>query len=296
MVNQILISGASGLLGGALIAGLSESNDVLGLFFKNKIKYKRAKLCQCDITNKNELLQVLLNESFSPEVIIHCAAITDVDFCENNNQVCLETNVTGTKNLVEIALEKKSKFIYISSAAVYGDGNGDYRESDQLNPTNYYAKTKIESENIVRKLLEDYVIIRTDIIGRSKFQTRKKSLVDWILKEAQNNNEIKLFNDVFFNPISVDTLTRIIELMINKEAKGVFNLGSIGKISKLDMGRHVINSIKPDKKIIPISFDSLNFAAKRQKNSTLNVEKVQNELEFKLPQIQDELETIIKNI
>ena len=98
----------------------------------------------------------------NPDIVIHTAALTNVDLCETNNVLANLINVQGTKNIVDGCMKIQSKIIFISTSYVF-DGNSDqYFEEDLPNPTSYYGITKYESEKIIQNSNLDFLILRTD--------------------------------------------------------------------------------------------------------------------------------------
>lgn len=151
-MSKIFITGGHGILGRELVKRFSISNTV---FSPNSI--------ECDITDYKQVLN-LVNE-FNPDLIIHAAAYVDTFGCENNINKAIDVNIIGTINLVKSILEKKCKFVYISSEYVFGGYKGNYTIDDRLDPKNVYGKTKATSEYIV-SILPDYQIIRSPFIRK----------------------------------------------------------------------------------------------------------------------------------
>ena len=147
----ILITGGSGSLGSELQNILPES-----------LSPTREDL---DITNKKQVLNYFKNHSI--DLIIHTAAITSIRLCEENKQLAWDTNVQGTRNLVDCVLQSKSnvKFIYVSTACVFDGHSGMYNEDDIPNPENFYALTKLLGEREISKL-SDFLIIRTNFVSK----------------------------------------------------------------------------------------------------------------------------------
>lgn len=196
--NKILIIGASGTLGKAI-----KKNN----FFKNALTPNKKKL---NITYKEEIKKYLKKKNF--QIIINCAAISKVKQCEDNPKIAKEVNILGVKKLVKCIKdsEKKNKskalLIHLSSDAVYPPHRGNNKENSSLAPYNFYGKTKLESEKIVKKL-NNYIIIRTRFFDKNNIK----------FKDAAT--------DIFSSMIEKKELVKNIIFLINSGYKGVINIG-----------------------------------------------------------------------
>ena len=195
--NKILIIGASGTLGSAL-----KKNN----YFKKAEKPSKNKL---NIIYKKNI-KYFLNKEF--QIIINCAAISKVRVCENNQKLANKVNVFGVRNLVNeiIDYEKKTKksilLIHLSSDAVYPQNRGNNKESSSLSPYNFYGKTKLKSERIVKKL-KKFIVIRTRFFDKKKIR----------FKDAAT--------DIFSSMIEVEKLVKNIIFLIKNKFNGVINVG-----------------------------------------------------------------------
>ena len=151
---SVLITGGSGILG-------TELKKV----FPNAITPTHKEL---DICDKNSVFDFFKKEDI--ELVIHAAAATKIRFCEENKNLAMNTNVKGTKNLVDaiIELKKNARFIYISTACVFDGHSGMYKESSIPYPENFYALTKLLGEYEVKKI-KNHLIVRTNFVSKQKW-------------------------------------------------------------------------------------------------------------------------------
>ena len=192
MKKKILITGSSGQLGSALQSSLSVNFDILST---SKIKsdslsyLKNNKIL--DITNRNNVSYIL--NYFSPDIIINCAAFTNVDMSESNKKNAHNVNVLGLENLIKYS-DKNIYIIQISSDYVFNGNLGPYKEDDLTYPVNYYGKTKLEAENILRGSNCRWTIFRPNVIYSYNLKC-KDNFFTWIYRSLLNKNHKQSFSD-----------------------------------------------------------------------------------------------------
>jgi dTDP-4-dehydrorhamnose reductase len=239
-MTQVIITGASGLLGSELVGKFREKNhDVLAIFNQNpdRINLDVDKV-QCDISSRRSVM-ALGNKIKPTALIIHCAAITDVDKCEKEKSLCRAVNIRGTKNVCDLASKMGSQLIYISTASVFDGKKGNYSESDKTNPTNYYNFSKIEGERYTLGYKRG-VVIRTTPLGLHPASRKPASFLEWLVSSFKNNLNVNLFTDVKINPLSASTVAQLITSVPSLMRKGVIHLGSQDVVSKADVGLGVV--------------------------------------------------------
>jgi len=268
---KIGVTGASGMLGSAIITHLSKSYSVLATSRSKGISGKNIEWDCFDLRNI-ELLSAWL-DSTKPDVVIHCAAIVNVDFCEEDADLATALHFKTTKMIANYLDYNNGRLIYISTDSVFdGKKQGAYTESDPVNPINFYAKTKLMGERCVQKMT-DGLILRTNIIGWTK--EGKTSFAEWVLKGLINNEPLGLFYDVYFSPLTVYDLSIIVEEIIKNPIFGLYHCGSSDCISKYEFGIMMAKIFQlSSESISKVSVDEMNFKANRSKNMTLNSGKL----------------------
>ena len=156
MENKILLLGATGKLGVHLV------NQINHL----KINLLTPTHKECPIENYNTLYNTIKNEK--PNIIIHAAGYVNTEGCENDKQLCLDSNVLGTFNIAKICRLLNIKLVFISSEYVFGGDEDEYTISSKVNPKNTYGISKACGEFIV-KTLDNYLVIRAPFIRDKKF-------------------------------------------------------------------------------------------------------------------------------
>lgn len=281
---NIAITGASGMLGTALIDKLSNLFLIFATareqgLVKNNVSWK------CfDLTNLTKLENWLVK--IQPDVVIHCAAMVNVDECEFNEDLAYQLHVKTTEVIVDFLTINNGQLIYISTDSVFdGLSNKSYSEKDQTNPLNVYSKTKLLGEYPALSLKKG-VVLRTNIIGWS--MKEKISFSEWILFNLIQKKRIKLFNDVYISPVHVSELSEVIIQVIEKQAFGIYNVSSQNALSKYEFGLLMAETFESSSKYFDeISIEELGLKAKRPKNIALSNKKITQLLGYDLPHVID---------
>ena len=262
---KILVVGVNGMLGNSIARAFP--GEVKGTYNSIFIEsnFNDVKL---DITNNEEVLSVV--KSVSPDIVFNCAAMTNVDSCEENRHAAEKIHVDGTRHLSEACSRVGAKFVHISTDFVFDGKNGNYSESDRAVPINIYGKTKLAGEGV---LGEDDLLIRTCIFGINV--ENKKSMVEWIVHELENGRPINVFNDSFFTPIYTGHLANIMLEMCRKEMKGLYHVASAERIDKYAFALAVADIFGLDKNLIsPSSIKDFHRKAPRPVDTSLRCSKV----------------------
>ncbi len=282
---KILFIGASGLMGSYLLPILKSNNyNIVTLGRSGENDYI------CDILDVDSLVEIL--DFLKPEIILNLAALTDVDECESNPDKSFQINVQAINNMVDWIISSRSNthLIQVSTDHVY-DGLGPHSES---NPTitNYYAFSKYTAELSAMRVPS--TIIRTNFFGKSTCPGRE-SFTDWIVSRIKSEEHFSLFNDVFFSPLSMQTLSEMLCLVIEKKPSGIYNLGSKSGMSKSDFAvlfakKLNLNFINAD----IVSIDKTSFMKTyRPRDMRMNVDKFEEYLDVELPNLEDEVDKVL---
>lgn len=287
----ILITGASGMLGKAIIFENNKFNHVLyGTYLSSKINLDGVTFLKTDISNRDEFLQTV--KDIYPDVVIHTASLTNVDLCEKDKELAYKVNVAGTKNVVEFARKKSAKLIYISTDFVFDGNTGNYSESDMPNPVNYYGFTKLKGEEIALDYWNS-LVIRTSIFGLNP--SGSKPGIEMVIENMRNGNKVFAPIDSFYTPVSVNSLARAIYYLVGLSAVGLYHFGSTRKISRFEFLQILCAKFKiPINVIIPISFKEYMEGkfAKRPRDVSLKSLKVVKDHQIDLPDIEEDIEEI----
>ncbi len=283
-MKKVLVTGGTGLLGASLVPFLRESGyNIIVHGRSNRVD------CQADFTFL-DIAQKHLNK-IDPDVIINLIGLTNVDFCEEQPNEAYLTNVRTVENIIFWIKQKKTNchLIHISTDHVY-DGVGPNKESE-VSLKNSYAFSKYAGELVANSVSS--TILRTNFFGCSHCHKRN-SLTDWIYQSLSSNRSILVFDDVMFSPLSMQTLSEMIDLIIRKLPIGLFNLGSNEGMSKADFAFLFSKELGlPSDTMIRTKSDEVEFLKTyRPKDMRMDLSKIENVIGIKLPFLRDEIKKV----
>lgn len=222
---------------------------MVGSYIDFGIKTDRKDL---DITDLEQVMKIV--RLHKPQAIIHLAAETDVDLCDRDPRHAYKVNSVGTYNIARAAKDVGAKLVYVSTAGVFdGEKDGPYAEMDMPNPKNFYGKSKHQGELIVRAMLDDYIIARACWMFGGGLRQDKK-FVSKIIKQL-DKEEIKAVDDAYGSPTFGKDLVEALKRLLKENAIGIFHLSNEGACSRYEVAKFIIETLKPNVKLIPVGLD-----------------------------------------
>jgi dTDP-4-dehydrorhamnose reductase len=273
-MGNIIITGASGLLGQYLCQHFSTRYHVIGFYNTSYVDAPNVEFAQVDLTDAFATEKII--KTYQPNFVIHTAGCTSVEECENNPKLAHLLNVQCTKNICDALNGLETKFIHISTDHLFSGEERNYTETHPLSPLNVYAQTKYLAELEALKLKKS-VSIRTNFYGGHT--EKKQSFSSWIFDELSKNHTIKMFDDVFFTPISIFSLAKNIELLMNSHLKGIYNLAGNERLSKYEFSLKLAKIFGLNSNlIIQSKIQQLHLKAKRPSDMSLSIAKIVKDL------------------
>lgn len=279
--QRLLITGGSGLLGSNIVRLTAKDFEVSATYNSHPYRTSGCQLLLLDIRDKQQVIAIF--KEIKPDLVIHTAALIDVDYCQDHAEEAWMTNVEGTENVALASKEVGAKIIHTSTDSVFNGRKGMYVEEDVPDPLNVYARTKLEAEEKVQRWLPDGIILRTAFYGWSPGGSRSMSLAEWVISKLRNGERVLGFTDVFFSPIFVDNLIEAMIEVYRKKLSGVYHVAGSERCSKYAFGREIAQAFGLDKNLIqPSSVAEVGLKAPRPKDISLNVAKISGVIDTRL--------------
>ncbi|MFA6321570.1 MAG: dTDP-4-dehydrorhamnose reductase [Candidatus Omnitrophota bacterium] len=275
---KVLIIGSSGMLGVDLCKELGGKYELYGIDSRTSAICDLAqKFIKCDITDAKFVSEAVLK--VKPRVVIHTAALTDVDGCERDKEKAYLVNCIGTKNVAAACKDAGAALIYISTDFVFdGKKKQPYNETDETNPLNVYAESKLRGEDAVRETLKDHFILRTSWL----YGKHGKNFVDTIITKAGTEKELKVVDDQVGSPTYTGDLAKAIHKLLDKavlshgpevRGQGTYHVSNSGSVSWYGYAGEILKLMGSGTKIVPITSQELGRPANRPAMSVMDGSK-----------------------
>ncbi len=263
---RILLTGKSGMLGQEIEEEFSKPirQSEYSLY-----SFPRLEL---DITNKTSVEDAFLE--IKPDIVINCAAYTNVDLSEIHKEEARKVNALGVATLAESCKKHQATLVHFSTDYVF-DGNDTkgYAEDAPKHPLNEYGLSKSLGEDAIICTLDSYYIVRTSWL----FGNGGKNFIDTMRKKS-SEKETKVVNDQFGSPTYAHDLAQAIPNLIKNYPFGIYHLTNFGSCSWFDLARKTFSILHSDTNVLPITSEQFKSAAKRPKCSILLSTKFKRQL------------------
>ncbi len=259
--KKILITGSNGLLGQKLVYLLANHSDIILIATargKNRLPFTEGYDYQeMDITNPEQVSEVI--EKVKPNAIIHTAAMTNVDQCEFEKDLCWAMNVKAVEYLTEACEKQDIYFCHLSTDFVFDGAAGPYSEEAQPSPVSYYGWTKYAAEEVVKRSKCRWSIARTVLVYGIVSDMSRSNIILWVKKSLEEGKNIKVVTDQFRTPTLAEDLAKGCWLMTEKEAEGIFHISGKDFLTPYEMAIKTADFFHLDKSLISEA-DSSNFS------------------------------------
>ena len=271
MAQRLLITGASGFLGGMICKNaFLYPGEKYAILHQNSLDIPKIKVVQCDISNPERLREIF--ENISPSVVIHAAALAQTGICEQNQDLSYALNVKASMYIANLCQEFSAKLLFTSTDHVFAGDKAPYCETDLTNPVNIYGKHKVEAENYIRKNCSQAIICRLPLMYGVAFPP--KGLLYSMLESMKQGKILRLFSDEFRTPASNECIAKEIFCLIEKNFIGTIHLGGHKRISRYELGCKIAEIFGyPKKLLISCLQKDVNLSCPRPKDVSLDNSK-----------------------
>ena len=259
-IKKILLTGSNGLLGQKLVSLLVQHTDIQLIATSrgaNRMDFTEGyEYQEMDITNAEQVAEVI--EKVRPDAIIHTAAMTNVDQCEGEKDLCWEINVKAVEYLVE-ACEKHQIFLcHLSTDFVFDGKSGPYGEEDSPSPISFYGWSKYAAEEVVKRSKCSWSIVRTVLVYGITNDMSRSNIILWVKNSLEQHKPIKVVTDQFRTPTLAEDLAMGCYLVVNQKVEGIFHISGEDFLTPYEMAIKTADFFGLDKSLIS-KVDANNF-------------------------------------
>ncbi len=276
---RVLVTGSNGLLGSKLLAAMRARPDLVALAASRDPSPAESladvPYYPLDVTDGAAVAGVLRDAR--PDVVIHAAAMTDVDGCELKPDEAWAVNVVGTQHVVEACNRLGASIVHLSSEYVFDGRAGPYAETDRPNPLSVYGRSKLASEQAVASCRGRWAVARTTVVfGYSP--AARRNFVLWLLERLAHGDPVRIVADQVGSPTLADSLAEMVLALATRGGHGVYHTVGASRLSRYDFSCQVAEVFGYDPRLIqPISTPELNQPAPRPLRAGLTTERFQRE-------------------
>lgn len=286
-MSHFLVTGASGLLGlNFSLAVDGKKHQVTGVANTLPMAWATFKNVQAELTVPG-VFERLLDEH-RPDVVLHCAALANIDACEADPGLAKRLNSELPGEIAASCRQRDITLIHISTDAVFDGIKGNYSEEDEPNPVSVYARTKLDGEKAVLDANDNALVARVNFYGWSAAGNR--SLAELFVKTLAAGQTMKGFTDVIFCPMNIMDLSDLLVETTNSGLHGLYHLVGAEPMSKYEFGVHIARQFGFDPALIePVFVEQAGLKAARSPNLSLSTKKITAALGHELPDFKEGL-------
>ncbi len=285
MTKKVLITGANGLLGQKLVQKLIDNPDykviATGIGKSRLAKSWEGKYTwdEMDITDENAIHSIF--DKVKPDTVIHTAAMTQVDDCENDHENCIRLNVDAVRNLISASKKHKTHLIHLSTDFIFDGEAGPYSEEAEANPVNFYGESKLQAEKLLFESEIDYSIARTVLVYGIALDMSRSNIILWVKDSLEKRKKIQVVNDQWRTPTLAEDLADGCILIMEKKKLGIYNISGKDFLTPYQMACLTADYFQLDKSLIT-EVDSTIFTqpAKRPPRTGFQLNKAIDELGY----------------
>lgn len=274
---KILITGGTGLLGKALAGSINAKYEIIATFIGNyeipdtkQIRYRKL-----DVRDGEGYLHLF--KDFRPEVAIHTAGVNSPDYAQKNSDEAHEINVGGTQNILKAAEACGSKFIYISSNAIYDGEHAPYPEEAEPDPVNRYGQLKLEGEMIARKANVPWAIVRPILMYGWNYAFERPNVLTIGISKLRKTEKFYVYDNVYYNPLYYYSCAEAIWAIIEKNKFEIFNVGGKDRLSIYAFMREAAKVFALDEGLLmPVQQGFFKELVKRPRDTSYATSKMEN--------------------
>ncbi len=286
-MKRMLITGGSGFIGGNLALRARSSWDVAATYRATRPDLDAVDWIEMDLTDEKSVRNAVTNSR--PDVIVHLAAMSDIERCETEQDLCADVNVQGSIRLADAALDAGARLILVSTDNVFDGERGSYSEDDAPNPVNFYGRSKVMAEEAVRARSEQNLVVRIPVVLGFPALTGASSFLSSIVKLAREDKKVWFITSEVRSPIDVTVLCDVFLELAEDGHEGLIHVGGTEALDRGLMGERILERLGKPREL-GLYLHSRDGGAKRPRDVSLDVTKAMSTLSNEFPNFSTSLD------
>jgi len=292
-VAEVLITGASGLVGSRLVVRMRERHSVHGTYHAHRpdfLGHPDGRMHRVDVRETAAL--VALADRLRPEVVIHCAANTNVDACESIPEEARRANVAPVAALAAWVARRGARLVLMSTDYVFDGTDPPYEVDRKPNPLCVYSQTKAEAEACL-KGVPGALVARSTVIYGADFGHMKRNFATWLIEELENARRVRVVEDQWSTPTMSQMIAEFVDRAVERRLEGVVHAVASECLSRFAFAHRIAARFKLDPSLIsPIRTAELRQPARRPTRPCLSMERSEAALGLKAWTISESLDRL----
>ncbi len=293
-MKRILITGASGFLGSHLALSLKNAYEVRGTFARRPVDLPGCPMERLDFTSGSSGLSALI-ERFRPDVVIHAAALIDIDLCEREPVAARRINEDAVRQVASAAAAARARLVYFSTDMVFDGRKGMYAEDDEPSPLTVYGRTKLAGERLALGLCPGSVVARLSLMYGTG-SAEHGSFLGWMRARLEKGEALSLFTDQYRTPLYVRDVCRAVERILRAPGiRGLYHLAGPDRMNRFDFGRKTAEVFGfPERLLRPVLMEEMPGLIPRPKDNSMDNRKAVRDLGIRFAGAVDGLRAVAR--
>jgi dTDP-4-dehydrorhamnose reductase len=295
---KILVTGSNGLLGQKLTVLLQQQKDVsltATARGTSHLDIIHGQFISLDVTDRTSVDHVF--GRIKPDVVIHGAAMTQVDQCETEREACWKANVMATQYIVDACIHNNIHLVHVSTDFIFDGSHGPLDENEKPNPVNYYGESKLAAEALIMRSKASWSILRTVLVYGITNDMSRSNIVLWVKNNLEQGKTIQVVNDQWRTPTLAEDLAMGCYLAAAKKASGIYHISGKDFLTPYEIAMATADYFKLDKSLIQAT-DSSKFKqpARRPAKTGFIIEKARKDLGYEPHSFQEGIGVLASQI
>ena len=298
-MKKILVTGSNGLLGQKIVQQWKEEQNfelIATARGENRItEIVGFQYVSMDITKEENVLEII--SEYKPDYVINTAAMTNVDQCEEDQELCRKLNVDAVEYLIKACEKTGSFLLHLSTDFIFDGKEGPYLETAKPNPLSFYGQSKLDAEHLIQQSNIKWSIARTVLVYGITEGMSRSNIILWVKNSLESGKELQIVNDQWRTPTLAEDLAKGCLLICEKDTEGIFNISGKELLNPYQMAMETVDFFGLDGSLISET-DGSKFKqkAKRPPKTGFVIDKAREILNYEPRSFKEGIEILAEQI